>query len=283
MKSSARIDAGFEFMIHSPRAGEPHVGAMVLDRRETNAGTIFTARCECDPVEHELGETPLPPYIAAARTGTKSRLRPQSFAGAGELAQYNTTYAKELGSVAAPTAGRHFTPELIARLRARGIEWAEITLHVGMGTFKPVQVDDIREHTMHPELATITPEVAAQINRARASGRKILAVGTTTVRTLEGFYGATTEGVPRGATGAVISGTQDVNLFIYPGSGHQWHVVDQLLTNFHLPESTLLMMICDFVGDREAVLHAYQVAIENHYRFYSYGDAMLIQARGGAT
>lgn len=272
MKSSARIDAGFEFVVRGQDAAQTRVPATVLNRRETNAGTIFTARFELDPVEYGLGEVPLPPYISAVRLGTKSRLLETPVSEAAELAQYNTVYARETGSVAAPTAGRHFTPELIERLRERGVEWAEVTLHVGLGTFKPVAVDDIREHLMHPESATVTPEVAAQVNRARAEGRGVLAVGTTSVRTLEGFWNA--------SAGRVDAGTRDVNLFIYPGSGHRWSVVDQLLTNFHLPESTLLMMICDFVGDRDRVLAAYSEAVREAYRFYSYGDAMLILNRG---
>jgi S-adenosylmethionine:tRNA ribosyltransferase-isomerase len=276
MKSSARIDRGFSFVVrsHSDPSRAP-VPAEVLSRRETNAGTIFTARFETDPVQAELGETPLPPYISAVRLGTKSRLLTTSVSEAAELREYNTVYARETGSVAAPTAGRHFTPELITKLRERGIEWAEVTLHVGLGTFKPVAVDDIREHLMHPEQATITPEVAERINRARAAGKKILAVGTTSVRTLEGFWDD--------SVGALAHGTREVNLFIYPGSGHRWRVVDQLLTNFHLPESTLLMMICDFAGDRERVLRAYEDAVREKYRFYSYGDAMLMLQRQGVA
>lgn len=271
MKSSARIDPGFEFVVLPSGGGEP-VAATVVARRETNAGTIFTARFALDPMENYLGETPLPPYIASARVGTRSRLLAKSYTDKQELDVYNTTFARETGSVAAPTAGRHFTPELIAKLRERGIEWCEVTLHVGLGTFKPVAVEDIREHLMHAESATVSAEVAAAVNRARAEGRSTLAVGTTSVRTLEGFWNS--------VDGRVDSGTRDINLFIHPGSGHNWRVVDQLLTNFHLPESTLLMMICDFAGGASMVMRAYYEAIEQKYRFYSYGDAMLITARG---
>jgi S-adenosylmethionine:tRNA ribosyltransferase-isomerase len=249
MKSGAKIQIGFQFEIKGVRAE-------VVAREDTNSGALFTAVFEVDPVEHELGVVPLPPYIQRAP-------------GANELNTYNTQFASEVGSVAAPTAGRHFTMALIEALKARGVEWCEITLHVGIGTFKPVGVEDVREHTMHPEVGMISEEVARTINQAKKEGRQVLAVGTTSTRTLEGFWDANAQ--------ALQSGQRSLDLFIYPGSGHRWSVVDQMITNFHLPESTLLMMICDFYGDVEGMLKIYREAIQNRYRFYSYGDAMWLR------
>jgi S-adenosylmethionine:tRNA ribosyltransferase-isomerase len=183
------------------------------------------------------------------------------------LEEYNTLFASEEGSVAAPTAGRHFTPDLIAALAAKGIDWNEITLHVGLGTFKPVMATDLREHTMHAETASVSEALAAKLNQAKQSGRKILSVGTTSTRTLEGF--CDDEGI-------LQSGTRDLDLFIYPGCDRRWRFVDAMITNFHLPESTLLMMISSFIGSRERALEIYAEAIKQKYRFYSYGDAMLI-------
>ena len=268
MRTSARVVPGFRFMIGGPASGPtdgPFVGVTgeVLHREETSAGVILTAVFSEDPISKGLGEVPLPPYISAKRTTPVDHEK--------ELEVYNTTFASEVGSVAAPTAGRHFTPELIQRLKDQGISWNEITLHVGLGTFRPVTTEDIREHKMHAELATISPEVAKQLNEDRVQGKKILAVGTTTTRTLEGFSDAASNEKPK-----LTAGTRDVNLFIHPGSQHHWKMVDAMLTNFHLPESTLLMMVADFIGDLEWLLEIYQTAIDQRYRFYSYGDAMLI-------
>ncbi len=255
MKTGAKVSPGFEFVVN-------RIHGKVIAREDTNAGAIFTAEFSKDPVDAQIGEVPLPPYIQTQLEGKSVDLTSEKV-----LNEYNTLFASEEGSVAAPTAGRHFTPELIAQLRARGIAWNEITLHVGLGTFKPVTVKDLREHTMHAEAATISTEVAQELNAAKRSGRKILSVGTTSTRTLEGF--CSEEGI-------LASGTRELDLFIYPGSDHRWKFVDAMLTNFHLPESTLLMMVSSFIGSRERTLEIYQEAIRARYRFYSYGDAMLI-------
>ena len=204
-------------------------------------------------VEH-LGHVPLPPYIHREDC-TADRER------------YQTVYARERGSVAAPTAGLHFTPAILDRIRERGIETAEITLHVGLGTFQPVRVANVEEHKLHREAYTIPTEAAAQINRALDAGRRVVAVGTTTVRTLE--YAAS-----QSKTGRVPAGSGQADIFIYPGFDFQ--IVGALLTNFHLPQSTLLMMVCA-LGGVEPVLSAYAHAVAQTYRFYSYGDCMFLE------
>ena len=199
----------------------------------------------------ELGRTPLPPYIKREPV-------------ARDLGRYQTVYARREGAVAAPTAGLHFTAALLQKLRDRGVETAVITLHVGPGTFQPVRATNIAEHRMHPERFDIPVEAAGLINRARSEGRRIIAVGTTSVRTLE---------TSAQADGNVHAGEGSSELFIYPG--YRFRAVDGMITNFHLPKSTLLMLVAAFAG-RENVLKAYRTAIEQRYRFYSYGDAMLI-------
>jgi len=199
-----------------------------------------------------LGHVPLPPYITR-------RDRP------ADRERYQTIYARERGSVAAPTAGLHFTPEILGRLRERGIETSEITLHVGLGTFQPVREDVIERHKLHKEHFSISEQAAASINAALESHRRIVAIGTTSVRTLEH---AARE------TGRVQAGPGEADIFIYPG--FQFRVVGALLTNFHLPQSTLLMLVSAFAG-REFVLNAYRHAVEQKYRFYSYGDCMFVE------
>ena len=199
----------------------------------------------------ELGKTPLPPYIKREPV-------------ACDVGRYQTVYARREGAVAAPTAGLHFTPDLLKRLQEGGIETAMITLHVGPGTFQPVRATNIVEHRMHPERYNIPVEAAERINRARSKGRRIIAVGTTSVRTLE---------TSAQADGNVRAGEGTSELFIYPG--YRFQAVDGMITNFHLPKSTLLMLVAAFAG-RENMLTAYRTAIEQRYRFYSYGDAMLI-------
>jgi S-adenosylmethionine:tRNA ribosyltransferase-isomerase len=199
-----------------------------------------------------IGHIPLPPYIA--REDDLS-----------DHERYQTVYARERGSVAAPTAGLHFTPEVLARMRHRGIETAEITLHVGLGTFQPVREEEVEKNKLHSEKYTINESAAEKINRALEDGRRIVAVGTTTVRTLE--YSAQ-------VFGRVQAGSGEADLFIYPG--FQFRVVGALLTNFHLPKSTLLMLVCAFAG-RQQALAAYRHAVEQRYRFYSYGDCMFIE------
>jgi S-adenosylmethionine:tRNA ribosyltransferase-isomerase len=201
----------------------------------------------------QIGHVPLPPYISRGDS-------------AEDRERYQTVYARERGSVAAPTAGLHFTPEILARMQERGIETCEVTLHVGLGTFQPVRVERVEEHRLHSEAYSISAETAERIRRARSEGRRIVAVGTTTVRTLE--YAA-----QQGA-GEICGGAGEANIFIYPG--YKFQVVQALLTNFHLPESTLLMLVCA-LGGKEIVMRAYAHAAEEKYRFYSYGDCMFVE------
>ena len=200
----------------------------------------------------DIGHMPLPPYIKRDDT-------------ASDRDRYQTVFARERGSVAAPTAGLHFTPELLDRLRTRGVERTAITLHVGYGTFQPVRVDQVEAHTIDAERFSISEAAADAINRARRDTRRIVAVGTTTTRALEA--------AGRAGRGIITPQSAWSDLFIYPG--FKFGIVDALMTNFHLPKSSLLMLTCAF-GGREAVLAAYREAVEQKYRFYSYGDAMLI-------
>jgi len=201
----------------------------------------------------KIGHIPLPPYIARADSS-------------GDRERYQTVYARERGSVAAPTAGLHFTPEILGRMRERGIETADVTLHVGLGTFQPVRVERVEEHQLHSEAYSISSEAAEKIGRARKESRRIVAIGTTTVRTLE--YAAAQ------GSGEVGAGSGEANLFIYPG--YKFQVVRALLTNFHLPQSTLLMLVCA-LGGKEHVMRAYEHAVGQRYRFYSYGDCMFVE------
>ena len=196
-----------------------------------------------------LGKMPLPPYI-------KEELQDRE--------RYQTVYSRELGSAAAPTAGLHFTPELMDQIRANGVEICPITLHVGLGTFRPVKEDEIENHEMHSEFCIISEETAECVNRCRQNGGRIIAVGTTSCRTLESF--ANESGMLQPCSGWT-------DIFIYPG--YRFRCIDALITNFHLPESTLIMLVSALAG-REQVLNAYRVAIENCYRFFSFGDAMFI-------
>ena len=207
---------------------------------------------DIDTVVDGLGHVPLPPYIH----------RPDE---AADRNRYQTVYARSRGSVAAPTAGLHLTEELLENLRARGIERAAITLHVGYGTFKPVRVERVEDHEVDEESYEVPPGAAAQIGAARDAGRRIVAVGTTTTRALEAAALA--------GHGLVQAGPSVARLFIHPG--FEFRVVGGLLTNFHLPRSSLLMLVCAFAG-RDPVLSAYREAVDRGYRFYSYGDAMLI-------
>lgn len=201
-----------------------------------------------------LGSAPLPPYIH----------RPRGEADGRDREDYQTVYADKPGAIAAPTAGLHFTPELLATVAGRGVELARVTLHVGLGTFRPVTSERVEEHTMESERGEVSEAAALAIRRARAEGRRVVAVGTTTVRTLEGSAAA---------RGEVFPGPFETNLFLVPGAN--FRVVDALLTNFHLPRSTLLMLVSAFAG-RERVLAAYREAVQESYRFFSYGDAMFI-------
>jgi S-adenosylmethionine:tRNA ribosyltransferase-isomerase len=188
--------------------------------------------------------------------------------------RYQTVFAQARGSAAAPTAGLHFTREIIERIRDRGIETAEITLHVGLGTFQPVRVESVEDHRLHRESYEIAEDVAQAINRAKHDGRRVIAVGTTTVRTLEYVAEKGAQSGRNGGETVVEAGGGDADIFIYPG--YKFRIVDAILTNFHLPQSTLLMLVCAFAG-KEAVMNAYLHAIARRYRFYSYGDCMLIE------
>lgn len=200
----------------------------------------------------QLGHVPLPPYISRKDRGT-------------DRDRYQTVYARERGSVAAPTAGLHFTSEILAQMKQRGVETAEITLHVGLGTFQPVHAENVEEHKLHAESYSISADAAGKINRACDESRRVIAVGTTTVRTLE--FAARDYG-------RVQAGSGEAELFIYPG--FNFRVVKAMLTNFHLPQSTLLMLVCAF-GGKENVMAAYQHAVAARYRFYSYGDCMFVE------
>ena len=202
----------------------------------------------------QLGHVPLPPYID----------RPDR---PGDRDRYQTVYARARGSVAAPTAGLHFTPEILERIRNRGIETTEITLHVGLGTFQPVRVERVENHRLHREAYEVSEEASAKINRALSAGRRVVAVGTTTVRTLEYLAGQSEDGMLRPGVG-------EADIFIYPG--YEFRVVGALLTNFHLPQSTLLMLVCA-LGGKEPVMEAYRHAVDQKYRFYSYGDCMFLE------
>lgn len=250
--SAARQLTGFRFGIPRPD-GEMLEGELVRGAKESPNGTVI-ARFREDPVAAGVGELPLPHYIK----------------GKSEDASYQTIYSKMdalgAGSAAAPTAGLHFTDRVFDGLKARGAKWEEVTLHVGLGTFRPVKSDDIRNHHMHEERYFVTESTAEVLTKHRASGGRVLSVGTTSVRTLESIYDS--------ATGEYRAGSAGTSIFIYPG-GREIRGVDRLLTNFHLPKSTLLMLVCAF-GGRELMLRAYAEAVEKGYRFFSYGDAMLI-------
>jgi S-adenosylmethionine:tRNA ribosyltransferase-isomerase len=228
--------------------------------RATGPGGSLLAALE------EIGEVPLPPYIEAARReATRRRGQGAVAPPIDDRARYQTVFADEAGAVAAPTAGLHFTPELLAAAREAGHEIAFVTLHVGPGTFRPVEVEDPAGHRMDAEHFRISPPAAEAIARAMTGKRRVVAVGTTVVRTLEASA--------RAHGGAVVAGEGATDLFLAPGA--RFEVVTDLVTNFHLPRSTLLMLVAAFAG-RERVLAAYAEAVERGYRFYSYGDAMLI-------
>lgn len=238
--------------------------AEVVDRAERGAARLrFTGSAPGGvlALSEAIGAVPLPPYIEAARKRAGSVPPPSH---QDDRARYQTVYARSPGAVAAPTAGLHFTAPLLEEVTAAGHEIACVTLHVGPGTFRPVETDDPRGHKMHPEAYYIPEQTAAAIRRARAHGRPVVAVGTTVVRALE-----TAAGVD-----GVTAGSGSTDLFLLPGA--PFRVVTDLITNFHLPRSTLLMLVAAFAG-RERVLDAYQHAVAASYRFYSYGDAMFIR------
>ncbi|HEY8496330.1 MAG TPA: tRNA preQ1(34) S-adenosylmethionine ribosyltransferase-isomerase QueA [Limnochordales bacterium] len=229
--------------------GEGQLSAEVIDRTEAGGRVLrFAPADDLDERLKELGQVPLPPYIRAPLADPE---------------RYQTVYARDAGSAAAPTAGLHFTPELLDRLQGMGVEIVYLTLHVGLGTFRPVQAERVEEHRMHAEYFSVPQATAEAVNAAKREGRRVVAVGTTVARTLEASA----------ADGRVRCGDGWTDLFIYPG--YRWKIVDALITNFHLPRSTLLMLVSALLG-RERTLAAYQEAVRQRYRFYSFGDAMLI-------
>lgn len=200
-------------------------------------------------VLERLGKMPLPPYI-------REELQ--------DAERYQTVYSRELGSAAAPTAGLHFTPELLQRIADQGVKICTVTLHVGLGTFRPVKEEEIEDHEMHAEFCIVSPETAEAVNETKRQGGRVIAVGTTSCRTLESFTGE---------DGILRAGSRWTNIFIYPG--YRFKCINALVTNFHLPESTLIMLVSALAG-REHVLNAYETAVRERYRFFSFGDAMLI-------
>lgn len=222
----------------------------ILDHTDVGGRIIeFSYREPFLQVLERIGTMPLPPYI-------KKPLADQQ--------RYQTVYARQEGSAAAPTAGLHFTRELLEEIRAKGVKTVTVLLHVGLGTFRPVQVEDITRHSMHQEYFEITPQAAEEINRAKNRGGRVIAVGTTSVRSLE---------TSCDENGQVLPGSGMTGIFIYPG--YKFKVIDGLITNFHLPKSTLLMLVSALAG-REKILAAYRLAVQEKYRFFSFGDAMFI-------
>ena len=229
--------------------GNGAIVATVDDLAEDGLRNVtMTYNGDWDTLLDEHGEVPLPPYIK--EEATKER--------------YNTVYAEHEGSVAAPTAGLHFTEDVLAKLTAKGVDVVQITLHVGLGTFRPVKEDDITKHHMHSEYYKVEEEAAEKINRTKDRGGRVIAVGTTSCRTLESL---------KDDNGRIIPGAGWTDIYIYPG--FEFKAIDGLLTNFHLPESTLIMLVSAFCS-REHVLKAYEAATQEEYRFYSFGDAMLL-------
>lgn len=239
----------------SPKPGtelhfEGGIQAVVEGRQDALFELRFLGDTPMITLLERHGHMPLPPYITRPDEGS-------------DRERYQTVYARRDGAVAAPTAGLHFDEALLERLAAKGVESAFVTLHVGAGTFQPVRVDDIREHQMHSEWLEVSDEACTKVRKARAAGKKVVAVGTTSVRCLE----------TASADGDIVPYSGDTDIFIYPG--YQWRCVDALITNFHLPESTLLMLVSSFAG-YDTVMTAYKEAVEQRYAFFSYGDAMFL-------
>lgn len=258
VKPGKRFTLGATLHFSALDGSDKQLQATILERDEATGGRVLQFHLSSGQsllsVLGAFGQVPFPPYVTATQA---------------EADQYQTVYACKPGSVAAPTAGLHFTPELMARLQEKGIRQATITLHVGVGTFRPVEQEAIAEHTMHQEWLEVPDATVEQIQQTRSLGGRVIAVGTTAVRALE----------TAGATGKVLPFCGKTDLFIYPG--YRFRVVDGLITNFHLPKSSLLMLVSAAIG-RQRLLQLYQDAIACGYRFYSFGDAMLIlpQAQG---
>jgi S-adenosylmethionine:tRNA ribosyltransferase-isomerase len=263
VRPGRKIGIGEKLHFYGP-PGSPPDAPSELEAEVIERGSFGERRIRFAPVSdffarvERIGHVPLPPYIHR-EDDREDR--------AADRDRYQTVYAQTRGSVAAPTAGLHFTPEILEQIRARGIEIAEITLHVGLGTFQPVRVEKVEDHKLHREWYDIPMEAARVINLAKAEKRRVVAVGTTTVRTLE--YAAEHAGGDH-----LEAGRGEADAFIYPG--YRFQIVDALLTNFHLPQSTLLMLVCALAG-KEFVMDAYRHAVEAGYRFYSYGDCMFIE------
>jgi S-adenosylmethionine:tRNA ribosyltransferase-isomerase len=249
--------------LHFHAGNDPLLSATVLSAGEYGERTLrFNPVPDFYAALDAIGHLPLPPYIR------RSKDEPNS---AEDRERYQTVYSGERGSAAAPTAGLHFTPEILTELQERGVEIAPITLHVGLGTFQPIRVDRTEDIRLHAEHYTIGEETAAALNRARVEGRRIVAVGTTTTRTLEHVA----RELERSGADEIAAHSSSTSLFLSPGLNDQFHLVQGLLTNFHLPQSTLLMLVSAFAG-REHTLAAYSHAVAAQYRFFSYGDCMLI-------
>lgn len=253
IKPSKRIKEGTIIKISD------ELSAKAIEKTEEDGGWIVELIYEGNILEvlHRNGNIPLPPYIE--RKLANEDIKKLDFE------RYQTVYAKDEGSVAAPTAGLHFTKEILQKLQDKGVEVAYVTLNVGLGTFRPVKCENILEHKMHSESFEISDDTAKRINEAKAKGKKLIAVGTTTVRTLETAYQK---------YGCIKACHDDSELFIYPP--YEFKVIDELITNFHLPKSTLLMLVSALAG-KEFIFKAYKEAIENNYRFFSYGDCMFIR------
>lgn len=255
VKGARKLRAGDRVVFSGPDPATATLGAAVADKGEDGEVTLTFDRAgpDLDVALIAVGHIPLPPYIAARRAEDEH-----------DRADYQTVYARESGAVAAPTAGLHFTPELFDRLDARGVARHFVTLHVGAGTFLPMKVDDTEDHKMHSEIGHVSPETAEALNAVRARGGRVVAVGTTSLRLLESAVGE--DGVIRPFAGAT-------DIFITPG--YRFRAVDLLMTNFHLPKSTLFMLVSAFSG-LDTMRAAYAHAITNGYRFYSYGDTSLL-------
>lgn len=254
LHASAKHKPGVLFFVPTPD-GVGLIGELIRGASQSPHGTVWV-QFNRDPIQSGAGIVPLPPYIQ--RECVKK-----------DEETYQSIYAQETGSAAAPTAGFHFTNCLIKILKQQNIHFEEVTLHVGLGTFRPVKAPDIRMHTMHEERYVISENTAATVTAAKKTGNRIVAVGTTSVRTLESAWAVDGSG-----TGFLKSGMGRTSLFLHPGHA-EFKVIDRLITNFHLPRSTLLMLVCAFAG-RDLIFKAYAEAIREKYRFFSYGDAMLI-------
>jgi S-adenosylmethionine:tRNA ribosyltransferase-isomerase len=288
VRPGRKIGVGEKLRFDSSPGTRAEVSSPELEAEVTSRGSFGERRIRFAPVPdffariERIGNVPLPPYIHRNDTEEekdKSDPKDPAMKRDRDKARYQTVYAQVRGSVAAPTAGLHFTPEILNQIRDRGIEIAEITLHVGLGTFQPVRVEKVEDHKLHSEWYEIPAAAANAINRAKAEGRRVVAVGTTTVRTLEHAARLSEQRCEQRAeerTGKlqIEAGQGEAEAFIYPG--YRFRVVDALLTNFHLPQSSLLMLVCA-LGGKEFVMAAYRHAVEAGYRFYSYGDCVFLE------